>query len=131
MVVLAVTALITGLSLPRLAGWQDHLAVRRASSETAAFYAAARFAAVLQATRVRVELGPGRLAAAFEGWRDSVFLERPGPAAEGVSFSASRPVLRIYPTGMGAGGSNTTLVFRRGRHESRITISRLGRLRRW
>jgi prepilin-type N-terminal cleavage/methylation domain-containing protein len=131
LVVLAVTALLAGLTLPRLADWLDHIAVRRASGETAAFYATARFAAVLQATPVRVEFGPGRLVAAFEGPHDSTFLERPGPADGRVSFSASRPVIRIYPTGMGAGGSNTTLVFRRGRHEARITISRLGRLRRW
>jgi len=130
-ITLFVIALMTTLAVPRLGDWLDRTAVRRAASEAAAFYAAARYRAVMRGTRVRVEFGAHRMTALFERDRDSVFLDRPGPAAEGVQLSLSRAVVRIYPNGIGAGGANTSLVFRRGRYEERITLSRLGRLKRW
>src|SRR6266849_680249 len=114
LMVLSLVGLLSGFALPSLAGWADRLAVRRAAEETAMFYQTARFAAILRGTRVRIEVRPDSLLATYEAVKDSVFLARPGPKAGGVKLNTSRLVLRIYPTGLGAGGSNTTMVFRRG-----------------
>ena len=49
----------------------------------------------------------------------------------GVALEASRAEIRLYPNGLGLGAANTKLVFRRGEAADSITISRLGRIRRW
>ncbi len=132
-IVIAITLVgfIGSLAAPRISRWADRFAVRQAVEETAAFYNAARFRALLRGSRVRIELRPDSLLAVFENVTDSVFLTRPGPASNGVSLSASRLVVRILPNGVGAGGANTTLVFRRGLAAESLTTSRLGRLKRW
>lgn len=129
-VVLAVVGLVTLLATPRIGGWLDGIAVRRSVNEAATFYAAARYSAIARGTRVRVEFRGDSLTAVFEGVRDSVFLRRPGPASQGVTLQATRRVSRIHPNGLGSGGANTTLRFRRGTYEKRLILSRLGRLRR-
>jgi type II secretory pathway pseudopilin PulG len=130
-IVLCITGLLTAAITPRMGDWVDRAAVSRAAGETASFYATARMSAVFRGVPVRLEFTPDSLAAVLEGPQDSLFLRLPGPAREGVDFTTSRTIVRIYPTGIAAGGSNTTLVFRRGRFEQRITLSRLGRLKRW
>ena len=130
-IVLTLVGLLTLGFAPRLGDWMDRLAVRRAADELAEFYSAARFGALLRGSRVRIELTPDSLRAIYESASDSVFMRQEGPAGSDVSLSTSRLVLRILPTGLGAGGSNTTLVLRRGVHAESLTTSRLGRLKRW
>jgi Tfp pilus assembly protein FimT len=129
--VITLVGLLSSLAVPRMAGWMDRLAVRRASEDVASFYQAARFAALLRGSRVRMELRPDSLNAWFEGRTDSLFRRRAGPAQDGVRLNATRTVVRILPNGIGSGGSNTTLVFRRGVAAESLTTSRLGRLKRW
>jgi Tfp pilus assembly protein FimT len=119
------------LAIPRMNAWRDRLAVQRATGGAAAFYASARFGALLRGSRVRIEFRPDSLLAAYEAVTDSVFLRRGGPLHEGVALHTTHPVIRILPNGLGAGNSNTTLVFRRGIHAESLTTSRLGRLKRW
>ncbi|MBI4419918.1 MAG: prepilin-type N-terminal cleavage/methylation domain-containing protein [Gemmatimonadetes bacterium] len=130
-VVLSLIGVLSGLMLPRLAGWADRMAVRRAASEASSFYQTARFAAILRSRRVRLVFTPDSLVAIYEAARDSTFLVRPGPKADGVRLNRSRSVIRLYPNGVGVGGANTTLVFRRGVYAESLTTSRLGRLKRW
>jgi Tfp pilus assembly protein FimT len=129
--VLTLIGLLSALVAPRVADLLDGLAVRRAVREAAMFYGAARFGAVLQGSRVRIEFGPDSMIAVYERAQDSLFLRRAGPASDGVQLRASRSVIRILPTGIGSGGSNTTLVFRRGVYAESLTTSRLGRLKTW
>ncbi|NIM48129.1 MAG: prepilin-type N-terminal cleavage/methylation domain-containing protein [Gemmatimonadales bacterium] len=129
--VLAIIGLLAALALPRLAGWLDLLAVRRAASEVASFYTRARFAAIFHGTRVRLEFGSDSLRAVFEAAQDSTFLVTAGPGRQGVMLSVSRPVIRINPNGLGWGAANTKVVVRRGAVAESLTTSRLGRLKRW
>ena len=129
--VLSLVGVLSGMMLPRLAGWADRQAVRRAVQEVTTFYQTARFAAILSSTQVRIEFTPDSLKAVYEASKDSVFLAGRGPKADGVRFNMSRIVIRIHPNGLGAGGSNTKLVFRRGVYAESLTTSRLGRLKRW
>lgn len=129
--VLAMIGLLLVLGLPTVSQWMDRLATERAALELASFYNRGRFAAIFRSTRVRLEFAPDSLRAVFEGVTDSVFLRWPGPARHGVRFTASRPVIRIHPTGIGWGAANTKLVVRRGAAADSLTTSRIGRLKRW
>lgn len=130
-IVLTVFGIIVGLAMPRISRYADRLAVRRARDEASAFFNRVRIAAVYRAVRVRVEFGHDSLIAAAEGATDTTFWIAPGPSRHGVSLTASRSEVRLYPNGLGLGGANTKLLFRRGGAADSLTISRLGRLRKW
>lgn len=127
--VLAIIGVAVTASAPHVGAWRDRTAVRRAATELAAFYELARLEAIYRAARVRVEFGADSLRAVLEDGSDLIVLARAGPSRHGVGFSASRPVIRIHPNGLGAGGANTTLVLTRGAVAESLTTSRLGRLR--
>ena len=129
-VVLGVTGTLLVLATPPFVRWRDAAAVHEASWEVISFYHTARYAALLRATRVRLEFGPDTLRAVYEGVTDSTFLVRPGPARLGVALTVTRRVIEVAPNGLGWGAANTTLVFRRGAAADTLTTSRLGRLRR-
>jgi prepilin-type N-terminal cleavage/methylation domain-containing protein len=129
--VLAVIGLVTAIVTPSLSRWTDRLAVDRATQEVAMFYWQARTSAIFRGRRVRVEFRADSLRASFEGIADSLFLARPGPDRHGVSLRASRPLIRLYPSGFGLGAANTKIVLRRGAAAESLTTSRLGRLKRW
>lgn len=131
LVVLVVVAALLALAAPRFVRVRDGLATDRAARELALFYAQARYGAILRGTRVRIEFGADSLRAVYESVYDSVFIRRPGPARHGVSFTASRSVIRIYPNGFGLGAANTKLVVQRGMAAESLTTSRLGRMKRW
>ena len=94
-IVLVVIGILTGLAVPRLAGYVDRLAVRRASDETAAFFNRARIAAVYRAARLRVSFADDSLVAVAEGVSDSTVWRAPGPARYGVGLTASRYEIRL------------------------------------
>jgi prepilin-type N-terminal cleavage/methylation domain-containing protein len=127
--VLAIIGVVATVAAPHVGRWRDRTAVRRAATEMAAFYELARLEAIYRAARVRLEFGTDSLRAVLEDGSDSVVLARAGPSRHGVSFTASRSVIRIHPNGLGFGGANTTLVLRRGSVRESLTTSRLGRLR--
>lgn len=129
--VLALVGLLLTIAVPRLWVWHDRWAVDRATHDMMSFYAVARFRAVAQSRRIRLEFGQDSLRAVFEGVTDSVAFVWPGPARHGVQLAASRRSIAISPMGIGWGGANTKLVLRRGEAGDSLTTSRLGRLKRW
>ena len=130
-IALAVFGIVAGLAAPRIARWIDRVAVLRAESEVASFYNRVRMAAVYRSARVRVVFTSDSLAAFLEGDGDTLIARAPGPRRHGVALDASRSVIRLYPNGLGLGGANTKLVLQRGAAADSLTISRLGRLKRW
>ncbi len=129
-IVVAIVGLLAALATPRVAGWMDRLAVMRSVQEFHSFYNVARMGAVYRSSRVRISITPDSLIAIAEGEPDSVVVHMSGPATYGVSLQVSRNVIRLYPTGIGLGAANTTIVLQRGAVAESLTISRLGRLRR-
>jgi Tfp pilus assembly protein FimT len=119
------------LAVPKLTDWSARLAVARAAGEVSGFYQQARLAATFRSVPARITLTSDSLIAADLDHPDSVLIWQPGPARLGVSLSASRNVLRFYPNGFALGASNTTIVLRKGEVAETMTVSRLGRLRRW
>src|SRR5256885_8198986 len=81
LVVLAILAVVTAVTLPRLAGVRDWIAVDTAAQEVISAIAVARSAAVMQGTRSRAVIAADSLR--IDRWREDSWgdLHRwPGPA---------------------------------------------------
>lgn len=131
-VVLAVIGLVTALALPRWGTLLDRIAVERAASELTTALAVTRNAAVLRTTRARLSIAPDSLG--IDEWGDRRWLPMlrwPGPEGHGVSLELSNETVIFGATGIGLGASNTTVVLRRGTQTAKITMSRVGRVKRW
>ena len=94
--------------------------------------AVARHGAVLQGMRARLTIAADSLRIdrlEQGGW--TPWKRWPGPADLAVGIEVSNPVVVFGPTGLGWGASNTKVVLRRGSQVETITVSRLGRVKRW
>jgi Tfp pilus assembly protein FimT len=134
-IVLLVVALLVAAGLPRLGPLLDRIAADQAAREITTALAVGRHGAVMQATRARVSIAADTVridrlkvgsTAEWEPW-----WRRPGPAEFRVQLEVSNPVVVFGPTGRGWGASNTKVVLRRGSQIATITVSRLGRVKRW
>ena len=88
LVVLAILAMVTAVTLPRLAGFRDWIAVDTAAQEVITAIAVARSAAVMQGTRSRAVIAADSLR--IDRWREDSWgdLHRwPGPDRHGVGKS--------------------------------------------
>jgi len=131
-VVLAILALVTAITLPRLGGLLDWIAVNTAAQDVTTAVAVTRSAGVMQGSRRRLVIAPDSLR--IDRWSGDSWtpLERwPGPDRHGVSLEVSNPVVVFDPIGLAWGLSNTKVVLRRGLRSETITLSRLGRVKRW
>ncbi len=132
MVVSCIAALLTALWLPRAARLMDWLATEHAARDVTTALAVGRHGAVLQATRARVTFNNDTLRVdRFESQGWVPWWRTPGPASHGVDMEVSNPVVVFGPTGIGWGASNTKIVLRRGSQAETITMSRVGRVKRW
>jgi len=133
--VLLIVAVLVAVGLPRLRPFLDRIATDQAAREITTAIAVGRSGAVMQATRARVTIAADTLridrlnvgsAAEWEPW-----WRRPGPGDLGVQIEVSNPEVVFGPTGLGWGAANTKVVLRRGSQVETITVSRLGRVKRW
>jgi len=133
--VLLIVAVLTAVGLPRLQPFLDRLATDQAAREITTALAVGRNGAVMQATRARVTIAADTVridrlkvgtAAEWEPWRRQL-----GPADLRVQIEVSNPEVVFGPTGLGWGAANTKVVLRRGSQVETITVSRLGRVKRW
>jgi len=131
-IVLAIVGLVTALALPGWGALLDRIAVERAASEVTTAIALARNAAVLRATRARLSIHADSLT--IDGWEDRTWVpvwRWPGPQRQAVSLDVSNETIMFGATGIGMGVSNTTVVLQRGSKTAKITMSRVGRVKRW
>jgi prepilin-type N-terminal cleavage/methylation domain-containing protein len=131
-VVVAIGAVLLGFWIPRAARLMDWIETERAVRDVTTALAVGRNGAVLQSTRARISLDPDTLRIdrfGEHGWEP--WWRTPGPSSRGVTLQTSDPVVIFGPTGMGWGASNTTVVLRRGSQAETITMSRVGRVKRW
>ena len=123
---------MTATTLPRLQGLRDWIAVNSAAQDVTTAVAVTRNAAIMQGSRRRLVIAHDSLRIdrwAGDSWAS---LERwPGPDRYGVSLEVSTPVVVFDPIGIPWGVSNTKVVLRRGVRSETITLSRLGRVKRW
>jgi len=132
MVVVAIAAALMALGFPRAARLMDWIKTERAVRDVLTALAIGRNGAVLQSTRARLTIATDTLRIdrlGAQGWEP--WWRTPGPSRHGVALETSNPVVIFGPTGMGWGASNTTVVLRRGSQAETITMSRVGRVKRW
>ena len=131
-IVLCIITALAAVGLPRLQPFLDRIATDRAAREVTTALAVARHGAVLRGMRERLTIAADSLRidrlepAGWTPWK-----RWPGPADLAVGIEVSNPVVVFGPTGLGWGASNTMVVLRRGSHVETITVSRLGRVKRW
>jgi prepilin-type N-terminal cleavage/methylation domain-containing protein len=131
-VVLAILAIVTAITLPRLQGLLDWIAVNTAAQDVTTAVAVTRYAAIMQGGRRRLVIARDSLR--IDRWSGDSWVphERwPGPDRHGVALEVSNPVVVFDPIGLAWGVSNTKVVLRRGVRSETITLSRLGRVKRW
>src|SRR2546429_8730318 len=100
MVVLAILGIVTAVTLPRLAGIRDWIAVDTAAHEVTAAITVARSAAIMQSTRSRAVIAAGSLR--IDRWQGDSWgdLHRwPGPRGNGVALGVANPVGVVGPIG--------------------------------
>jgi len=130
--VLCIVMALVAVGIPRLKPFLDRIAADHAAREVTTALAVARHGAVLQAMRARLTIAADSLRIdRLEpgGW--TPWKRRPGPDHLGVGVVVSNPVVVFGPTGMGWGVSNTKVVLWRGSQLETITVSRVGRVKRW
>ena len=131
-VVLAILAIVMAITLPRVAGIRDWIAVNAAAQDVTTSIAVARSTAVMQGVRSRAVIDPDSLR--IDRWQGDSWgpLERwPGPSLHGVDLVVSNPAIVFDPIGLGWGVSNTRIELHRGDRVEIITVSRVGRVKRW
>jgi len=130
--VLCIIMALAAVGFPRLQPFLDRIAADHAAREVTTALALARHGAVLQGIRARLTITDDSLRIdrlEQGGWIP--WKRRRGPADLGVAMEVSNPVVTFGPTGMGWGVSNTRVVLRRGSQVETITVSRVGRVKRW
>ena len=131
-VTIAVMGAVTVATLPALKDWLSWVAVEAASADITTALAVARSAAIANGFRSRVVLAADSLR--IDRWTGSSwepYLRWTGPSELGVDLTVSNPEVVFGPTGTGWGPSNTEAVLRSRSRHARITVSRVGRVKRW
>jgi prepilin-type N-terminal cleavage/methylation domain-containing protein len=129
---LTILAVCCAAALPRVSSALHWIAVDRAGREIATALAVGRHLAVAGGCRVRIGVAADSLR--LDRWDGRAWrpVRRwPGPSVYGVALVASNPAVVYGPAGLGWGVSNTKLALRRGSQMGTITVSRLGRVKRW
>jgi len=131
-VTVAAVAVVTAVTLPRLSGVLDWLAVDNEAVRVTTALAVTRHVAIMRGARARLVVASDSLR--IDRWDDRTWIPLVrwvGPREAGVRLEVSNPEIAFGPTGIGCGASNTTVVLRRGSRFETITTSRLGRVKRW
>ena len=131
-VTVVAVAVVTAVTLPRLGGVLEWLAVDAEAVKVTTALAVTRHVAIMRGARARLVVAADSLR--IDRWDDRTWiplLRWVGPREAGVRLEVSNPEIVFGPTGMGWGASNTTVVLRRGSRFEMITTSRLGRVKRW
>lgn len=127
LVVLAVTAVLAGLSLPSMLGMRDRITVRLAAVDAARALADARSVAMTASRRtaVRIDARTNTLTviAGSETIR-TLHLDE-----YGVRLRTTRDSIAFGPTGIGWGAASATITISRGSASTALAISRIGRIR--
>jgi len=126
--VLAVTGLTLGITLPRLANLRDTLDVEQAAREVVTAHRRARIAAVLHSRPVVLTVSPDSLAYRLAGASNRLW-GAPGPARNGVVMASPARQITFSPVGLTTGLANASFRFLRGAASRTVVLSRLGRVR--
>ena len=130
---LATTVSIVGIvlstAIPRYTHLRDRLAVDGATSALTSTLADTRHFAARWNRRTALSIDTATATLTLHAGVDTLD-QVPLASLFRVSLAASRDSIAYYPSGLGYGASNTTLVVRRGAAAETVTVSRVGRVKR-
>jgi Tfp pilus assembly protein FimT len=125
--VLALTAIILGIAIPRMRHAAERAAVRGAVADVVATLSTARqLAASHGGVSVAIDAGAATIRVVRDG--DTVITRALGRMF-GVAVTSSRDSLAYDGRGLGSGAANLTFVVLRGSTVDTVVVSRLGRVR--
>ena len=127
-VIIAIIALVTGLVLPPFKRGFDRLQTRAAAHEAMTSFFTARAAAIASGRRTAVVIDRTRARLAVVAGGDTL-LARDVGAGRGVTIAANRDSMTFFPDGLGLGGANLSVIFRRGAAADTVLVSREGRIK--
>jgi prepilin-type N-terminal cleavage/methylation domain-containing protein len=126
--VIAVTAILLAIAIPRLRHSAERGAVRGAVSDVVAQLSAARQLAVSRRGGVSVTIDRAGAAVHIVAGGDTLASRRLGQIY-GVTVTSTRDSLGYDARGLGLGAANLTFVVVRGMTADTVVVSRLGRVR--
>lgn len=126
--VLALTAILLGIAIPRMRESAERAAVRGAVAEVVAALSAARELAVSRRGGIALAVDRRDTAIHVIGDGDTLLTRRLGRVF-GVTIRSSRDSLAYDARGLGLGAANLTFVVLRGTTVDTVVVSRLGRVR--
>lgn len=128
LIILTVTAILAGLSLPAMIGMRDRITVRLAAVDAARALADARGAALTTARRTAVHIDARNNTLTVYAGGDTI---RTLHLDEyGVRLRSTRDSIAFGPTGIGWGAATATITITRGTASTALAVSRIGRIRR-
>lgn len=128
LVVIALIGLVSAFVLPPLKRGFDRLQTRAAAQEALTAFFMARAAAIAGGRRTAVVFDRRRPRVLVLSSGDTLMVRDVG-AGHGVAMSASRDSMTYFPDGLGMGGANLTVIFRRGGAADTVLASREGRVK--
>lgn len=128
MIVIAIIAILSSLSVRALTGMRDRLNVRLASIDTTRALHDARSIAITASRRTAVRIDTGRNTLTVHAGTDTLRTLRLDDY--GVRVRTTRDSIAWGPTGIGWGAATATITLSRGGASTALAISRLGRIRR-
>lgn len=127
-VIIAIIAIVTGFVLPPFKRGFDRLQTRAAAHEAMTAFFTARAAAIAAGRRTAVVIDKSRSRVSVVA-SDDTLLARDVGAGRGVTIVASRDSMTFFPDGLGLGGANLSMIFRRGAAADTVIVSREGRIK--
>jgi prepilin-type N-terminal cleavage/methylation domain-containing protein len=127
-IVLALSAIVLAIAVPRTSALLDKLSVQSAAADVAATLGSARTYAIAAHAAVAVDvdtaIGTLRVRRGAE-----LLFSRDVARAHNVRLKASRDSLAFGPRGLGRGAANLSIVVMRRTAVETVFVSRLGRVR--
>lgn len=128
LIVLSISAIMAGASLPALLGMRDRITVRLASADAARTLADARTIALTASRRTAVKIDQVANTLTLVSGPDTIRTLRLNEY--GVQLRTTRDSIAFGPTGIGWGAATATVTLTRGAATTSLAVSRLGRIRR-
>ncbi len=126
---LGIIGITLSTALPRFSHFRDQLAVDGATSALTSALADTRHLAERWNRRTALRIDTGAVTLTVHAGGDTVSRVALGSLFQ-VGVSATRDSIAYYPSGLGYGASNATLIVRRGSAAETVTVSRIGRVKR-
>lgn len=128
LIALAVLGVLAGIAVPAAGAARDRALVAWHAQALAAAHAGTRAAARRHGSRVELAVSAAALEQRLPGGGGTLWT-RPGPAQDGVALIGPATPIVFDSRGYTLGVANRTYRLTRGTAETRVVISRLGRLR--